>query len=68
MHISDVAIECAQQCARLARECSDKDLGIALYKISLRLLAAATHDTQLEGNEQAELQLADPAELARKFG
>jgi hypothetical protein len=47
MHISDVAMECAHECARLSRECRDKDIGFALFQISARLFSAATHDAEL---------------------
>ena len=58
MHISDVAFECAQQCARLSRECTDRDIAVALFKISERLLAAATRDTELVDDE------ADPITMS----
>ena len=47
MHISDVAFECAQQCARLSLECNDRDMAQALFEISARLFAAATRDAEL---------------------
>ena len=51
MHISDVALECAQECARLSRECGDRKIGIALYKISVRLASAVTQDSELQWND-----------------
>lgn len=47
MHISDVVLECARECARLSRECRDKEVGFTLFEISARLFAAATHDAEL---------------------
>ena len=47
MHISDVAMECAHECARLSRECRDQEIGFALFEISARLYSAATHDAEL---------------------
>ena len=47
MHISDVVLECAHQCAHLSRECSDKKIGFALFEISARLFSAATRDAEL---------------------
>jgi hypothetical protein len=47
MHVSDVLIECAQECARLSRECRDKKIGLALFEISARLYSAAVHEAEL---------------------
>ena len=47
MHISDVAMECAHECARLSRECRDKEIGFALFQISARLFSAAARDAEL---------------------
>jgi hypothetical protein len=47
MHVSDVILECAGECARLSRQCSDKQIGFALFEISARLFSAATHDAEL---------------------
>jgi hypothetical protein len=47
MHVSDVLVECAQECARLSRECRDKKIGFALFEISARLYSAAVHDAEL---------------------
>jgi hypothetical protein len=55
MHISDVVVECAHQCARLSRECRDKEIGFALFEISARLFSAAAHDAELvlDGTQDA---------------
>jgi hypothetical protein len=47
MHVSDVLVECAQECARLSRECRDKKIGLALFEVSARLYSAAVHDAEL---------------------
>ena len=47
MHVSDVLVECAQECARLSRECRDKQIGLALFEVSARLYSAAVHDAEL---------------------
>ena len=47
MHISDVAVECAHECAHLSRECRDREIGFALFQISARLFSAATRDAEL---------------------
>jgi hypothetical protein len=47
MHVSDVALECAQECARLSRQCPDRQMGLALFEISARLFSAATQDAEL---------------------
>lgn len=47
MHVSDVLVECAQECARLARECRNKKIGLALFEVSARLHSAAVHDAEL---------------------
>jgi len=47
MHVSDVLVECAQECARLSRECRDKKVGLALFEVSARLYSAAVHDAEL---------------------
>jgi hypothetical protein len=54
MHISDVVMECAHQCARLSRECRDKEIGLALFEISARLFSAAMREAELSvGDAQA---------------
>ena len=58
MHISDVVLECAHQCARLSRECRDKEIGFALFEISARLFSAATRDAEL---------LVDDAQVTSKL-
>ena len=60
MHISDVAMECAHECARLSRECRDKDIGFALFQISARLFSAATHDAELYQVEIDDSSLLSP--------
>ena len=47
MHVSDILLECSKEWARLSRECRDKQIAGALFKISARLLCAATHDAEL---------------------
>ena len=47
MHVSDVLLECAKECARLSRECRDEQIAAALFEISTRLLATATYDAEL---------------------
>jgi len=47
MHVSDVLVECAQECARLSRECRDKKIGLALFEVSARLYSAAVDDAEL---------------------
>jgi hypothetical protein len=47
MHVSDILVECAQECARLSRECRDKKIGMALFEVSARLYSAAVHDAEL---------------------
>jgi hypothetical protein len=47
MHVSDVLLECSKECARLSRECRNKQVADALFEISARLLSAATHDAEL---------------------
>ena len=53
MHMSDVILDCAQQCARLSRECGDRETGIALYKISVRLMSVLTQDAELQWSDAA---------------
>jgi hypothetical protein len=47
MHVSDVLLECAKECARLSRECGDERIADALLAVSARLLATATYDAEL---------------------
>jgi hypothetical protein len=47
MHVSDVLLECARECARLSRECPDKQMSSTLFEISARLFSAATQDSEL---------------------
>jgi hypothetical protein len=47
MHVSDVLLECSKECARLSREFHDEKVATALFEVSARLLAAATHDAEL---------------------
>jgi hypothetical protein len=47
MPVSDVLLECAKECARLSRECSDERIAAALFAISARLLSTATYDAEL---------------------
>lgn len=47
MYVSDVLLECARECARLSRECRDKQMGLTLFEISARLFSAATQDSEL---------------------
>jgi hypothetical protein len=47
MHVSDVLLECSKECARLSRQCRDKQIADALFDMSARLLCAATHDAEL---------------------
>jgi hypothetical protein len=51
MHVSDVLLECAKECARLSRECRDEQIAAALFEISARLLATATYDAELVMDE-----------------
>jgi hypothetical protein len=63
MHMSDVILDCAQQCARLSRECGDRETGIALYKISVRLMSVLEKDAELQWSEAQEAsQPANQAE------
>jgi hypothetical protein len=47
MHVSDVLLECAKECARLSRECGDERIADALFAVSARLLSTATYDAEL---------------------
>ncbi len=47
MHVSDVLLECAKECARLSRECGDERIAAAIFEVSTRLLATATYDAEL---------------------
>jgi FixJ family two-component response regulator len=51
MHVSDVFLDCSRECARLSRECGDKQISAALFEISTRLLSAATRDADLVTDE-----------------
>ena len=63
MHMSDVILDCAQQCARLSRECGDRETGIALYKISVRLMSVLTEDAELQWSDaEAASQAAKQAD------
>jgi hypothetical protein len=63
MHMSDVILDCAQQCARLSRECGDRETGIALHKISVRLMSVLTQDAELQWSDaQGTSQSAPQAE------
>ena len=47
MNVSDVFLDCSRECARLSRECGDKQISAALFEVSARLLSAATRDAEL---------------------
>ena len=49
MHLSDVSLNCAQECASLAAACSDVFLAKRLTRIALRLHRAAVEDAELCG-------------------
>ena len=51
MPVSDVLLQCSVECARLARQCRDEKTAVALFDVSARLLAAATHDAELVTDE-----------------
>jgi hypothetical protein len=58
MHVSDVLLECAKECARLSRECGDEQIAAALFEISTRLLATATYDAELVMEDAQATSLA----------
>ena len=47
MHLSDVVVECARSCRKLADQCADGTLEPALRSIARRLELAAIDDSQL---------------------
>jgi len=47
MHVSDILLECARECARLSRECHDEKAAASLFALSRRLLAAVSRDAEL---------------------
>ena len=51
MHVSDVLLECAKECAQLSRECRDEQIAAALFEVSARLLSTATYDAELAMDE-----------------
>jgi hypothetical protein len=64
MNVSDILLDCSKECARLARECRDARVTVALSDISLRLFLAATRDAELvQDDTQATSQPALHASL-----
>jgi hypothetical protein len=47
MHVSDILLECARECARLSSQSRDKRVGLALFEVSARLFSAALGDAEL---------------------
>ena len=47
MHISDVAVHCAQECVRLAERTGDAAVAASLMQIAQRLAEAARRDSEL---------------------
>jgi hypothetical protein len=60
MHVSDILLECAKECARLSRECGDEPIAAALFEISGRLLSAATCDAELLMEDAQAMPRAGP--------
>jgi hypothetical protein len=61
MHLSDVSLDCAQECSRLAVFCTDEVLAKRLRSIALRLHSAALEDATL-CEAPSEQDLAGKAE------
>jgi hypothetical protein len=47
MHISDVAVHCAQECVRIAERTGDAAVAASLMQIAQRLEEAARRDSEL---------------------
>lgn len=60
MHVSDILLECARECARLSRECRDEKTAASLFAISRRLLASVTRDAELIVEDNCAVRASDP--------
>jgi hypothetical protein len=60
MHVSDILLECARECARLSRECRDEKAAASLFALSRRLLAAVTREAELIIEDNCAARPSDP--------
>lgn len=53
MHISDIAMQCANECTQLSRKVADRLIAERLARIAQRLLEAAHRETELAAERES---------------